>query len=88
MEFGIKKVVAITIGLAVAIVGGAVALKVMDSLLTTYSTAVDGIATNITVQDWGSSTANSIAPSFGLLISLLGLFAILLYVLMVFFRED
>lgn len=62
---------------AVIIVGAVVALQVLSSLFPTYSGAVKNLSSNMTTADWGNTTANSLGPIFGLLISLAGIFAIL-----------
>lgn len=64
--------------LAVAgvIIGAVVGLLLISSLFPTYSSAVKNLSANMTSSDWGNTTANAIAPTFGMLIALGGLFAI------------
>lgn len=62
---------------AAVIIGAVVALTLISNLFPTYSGAVANISTNVSTANWGNSVANGLGPTFGLLVSLGGLFAIL-----------
>lgn len=65
------------IGVAAVIVGAVVSLIILANLFPSYSGAVGNLSTNMSTADWGDDTANSLSPTFAMLISLGGLFAIL-----------
>lgn len=67
---------AAAIGVAAVIVGAVVALILMANLSDDYAGAVKNISDNVSTADWGDTTANGIAPTFGMLLSLGGLFAL------------
>lgn len=58
------------------IIGVVVALAVLAALFPVYSGSVSNLSANFTTTNWGNSTANSISPIFSLVISLVGMFAI------------
>lgn len=67
---------AVALSVAAVIVGAVVSLILLSNLFPAYSGAVGNLSENMTTADWGDPTANSIAPTFGMLIALGGLFAI------------
>lgn len=67
---------AVALGVASLIIGAVVSLILLSALFPSYSGAVGNLSENVTTSDWGNDTANSIAPVFGMLIALGGLFAI------------
>jgi hypothetical protein len=67
---------ALALTVAAVIVGAVVALILISTLFPTYAGAVKNLSQNVTTADFGNTTANSLGPVFGLLISLGGLFAI------------
>jgi len=67
---------AFALSIAAVIIAAVVALIILSTLFPTYGGAVKNLSNNVTTQDWGNSTANSLGPIFGLLIALGGLFAI------------
>jgi hypothetical protein len=66
----------IALTIVVVILGAYVAITVLASLIAPFASAVKNISANFTTADWGNTTANSLGPIFGLVISLLGMFAI------------
>jgi hypothetical protein len=74
VEIGdVTKVAFTVVGL---ILGAIVSLIILAALFPSYSGAVGNLSENLSTSDWGDATANSIAPVFGLLVSLGGLFAV------------
>jgi hypothetical protein len=67
---------AAALAVAAVIISAVVALILLSSLFPSYSGAVGNLSENVTNADWGDPTANSISPTFGMLIALGGLFAI------------
>jgi hypothetical protein len=59
-----------------AIIGAVVVVTLISALLPTFAGAAKNISANVSTVDWGNSTTNSIAPVFGLVISLAALFAL------------
>jgi hypothetical protein len=73
----IKKIGAVALGVAAVIIGAVVSLILLSNLFPAYSGAVGNLSENVTTSDWGDPTANSIAPTFGMLVALGGLFAVI-----------
>lgn len=76
-EAGFGHIVGVALTVAAIIIGAVVAIIILATLFPTYSGAVGNLSTNFTNANWGNSTANSLSPVFGLLIALLGMFAII-----------
>ena len=74
VSFGHLGTIALTV--VIVILGAYIAITVIASLLPTFASAVKNISGNFSTADWGNDTANSLGPIFGLIISLLGMFAI------------
>lgn len=73
----VSSALSLAVLVAVVIVGAVVALQVLSNLFPTYAGAVANLSTNMSTANWGNTTANSLGPIFGLLISLAGIFAVL-----------
>lgn len=67
---------AVAMGTAAVIIGAVVTLILLANLFPSYSGAVGNLSDNLTTADWGDETANGISPTFAMLVSLGGLFAI------------
>lgn len=72
------------LGIVGIIIGVVVGLQILAALFPTYTGSVANISTNMTSANWGNTTANSIGPVFGLVISLVGMFAVVGIVLLAF----
>lgn len=62
--------------IAFLIIGGVVALKILASVTPTYAESAASISENVSTADWGDDTANDIAPTFGMVLSLSALFGL------------
>lgn len=64
------------LGLVLAIVGVIITASILASLIGDYASNVRSVSENVSTQDWGDPTANTLAGPFALLLSLGGLFGI------------
>lgn len=71
-------ILAIVGAVLVVILGAIVVFSILGSTTGSLASSVKNTSTNVSTSDWGSTTANAIAPNFGLIISLVGLFIVVI----------